>query len=163
VNLLGVDPGRTGALARFANGVPELVVDMPLGVHGVDGLGVWHLLLDWQIDEAFIESSHAMPANGSKAAYSQGDSNGALRTAIAIAGIPLTWVRPAQWQAHANLSGWTGTATERKHRSRMRAQELMPTMVDYLDRAKDHNRAEALLIGRYGCATSILQAVVDGS
>ena len=166
MNLLGVDPGKTGALARFADGAPDIVVDMPLGVHGVDGLGVWHLLLDWQIDEAFIESTHAMPTNGSKAAFSQGDSNGALRTAIGIAGIPLTWVPPRAWQTHAGLfamtSGVKMTMTERKRRARMRAIELMPTMVDYLDRAKDHNRAEALLIGRFGCATSIMSAVADG-
>jgi hypothetical protein len=42
----------------------------------------------------------------------------------------------------------------------MRAQELFPSMVDFLDRAKDHNRAEALLIGRFGCATSIMGAVL---
>jgi hypothetical protein len=162
VNVLGIDPGVTGALALFSQGSPQAVVDIPRGVHGVDGVGVWHLLMDWQVDEAFMESTHAMPVNGSKAAYSLGDSNGALRTAIGIMGVPLTWVRPAQWQAWSGLSGFTGTATERKRRSRMRAQEVCPTMIDYLDRAKDHNRAEALLIGRYGCATSIMSAVADG-
>jgi len=135
---------------------------VPLGVHGVDGKRVAEMLDHWQADEVYIEQMHAMPSNGSQAAFSQGDSNGALRTAVQVAGMPLIWVRPAQWQTHAQLTGFKGTAIERKRRSRMRAIELFPNMAEYLNRQKDHNRAEALLIGRYGVATSITSAVLSG-
>jgi hypothetical protein len=102
-----------------------------------------------------------MPKNGSKAAYSQGDSNGALRTAVHIMGVPLTWVPAIKWQGHAGLGISGLTDIERKRRSRMRAIELFPSMADWLNRAKDHNRAEALHIGRFGCATSIVAAVMN--
>ena len=162
VRLVGIDPGRTGALALFDGGDPVDVVDMPLGVHGVDGLAVWRQLLEWKADEVVMEVTHAMPRNGSKAAYSQGDSNGALRTAVTIAGRPLTWVRSVDWQRQVGLVGGGFTDVERKRRARMRAIELMPTMEDWLGRAKDHNRAEALLIARYGARTSIMSAVANG-
>jgi hypothetical protein len=38
----------------------------------------------------------------------------------------------------------------------------MPSMASWLERVKDHNRAEALLIGRYGVATSIMAVLANG-
>jgi len=162
MNIVGIDPGKTGALALFTDGHPQAITDMPLTVGGVDGKKVWELLVHWKPDEVYIEATHAMPLNGSQAAYSQGDSNGALRTAVHLSNVPLIWVRPMQWMTHAQLAGFKGTAIERKRRSRMRAIELFPDFIEDLHRAKDHNRAEALLIGRYGCATSITAAVLGG-
>jgi crossover junction endodeoxyribonuclease RuvC len=162
MRIVGIDPGKTGAIALFVEGYPTTVMDMPLGVHGVDGTAVFRQLKLWEADEAFIELTHAMPKNGSKAAYSQGDSNGALRTAVGIAQLPLTWVRPQEWQRAAGLTGGGFTDIERKRQARMRAIELMPGMSDWLNRAKDHNRAEALLIGRYGVATSIMAVLANG-
>jgi hypothetical protein len=161
MRIVGIDPGKTGALALFVEGFPTSVMDMPLGVHGVDGAVVFRQLKLWDADEVYIERTHAMPRNGSKAAYSQGDSNGALRTAVHIAGIPLIWVPPLDWQRSAGLGISGLTDIERKRRSRMRAIELCPGMADWLNRAKDHNRAEALLIGRFGVKTSITTAVLS--
>jgi hypothetical protein len=161
VKIVGIDPGKTGAIAFFIDGEPAAIRDMPIAVDGIDGRRVSELLSHWEANEVYIERSHAMAANGSKAAYSQGDSNGALRTAAHMAKVPLIWVPPMTWQRHAGLAQSGLTAIERKRRSRMRAMELFPTMADYLNRAKDHNRAEALLIGRYGVQTSITSAVLN--
>jgi hypothetical protein len=149
-------------MGLLVDGKATDVADLPLGFYGVDGREVEEMLLAWRTDEVFVELTHAMPKNGSKAAYSQGDSNGAIRTAVQIYGVPLTWVRSVDWQRNAGLLGSGYTDVERKHRSRMRAIELFPEMLPQLRRVKDHNRAEALLIARYGVATSILSAVVDG-
>jgi hypothetical protein len=161
MRIVGCDPGKTGALALFVDGHPTMVTDMPLTVGGIDGHEVYNQLCRWQANEVYIESTHAMPTNGSKAAFSQGDSNGALRTAAHIARVPLIWVRPLDWQRSAALGTSGLTAIERKRRSRMRAIELFPSMADWLNRAKDHNRAEALLIGRFGVKTSITDALVN--
>jgi hypothetical protein len=162
MRLVGIDPGKTGAISLFVDGFPTSVVDMPLGVLGIDGAEVFRILRLWEADEAFVEVTHAMPKNGSKAAFSQGDSNGALRTAVGIARIPMTWALPRAWQSHAGLTTSVRmTDIERKRRSRMRAIELFPGMADELARVKDHNRADALLIGRFGVATSIMSAVLD--
>lgn len=157
----GIDPGVTGAISLFVDGKAFKVTDLPLGFHGVDGLALHEQLREWAVDEAFVEVTHAMPKNGSKASYSQGDSNGAIRTAVQIAGIPLTWVRSVDWQRHAGLLGSGYTDIERKRRSRTRAIELFPGLIGMLGRSKDHNRAEALMIGRFGVATSIMSAVAD--
>lgn len=164
MNIVGIDPGLTGALALFKDNQPWDVVDMPRGVVGIDGKGVYDLLYRWDAHEVYMESTHAMPKNGSKAAYSQGDSNGSIRTAVHIAAIPLVWVRSVEWQKHAGLTRVAPmTDIERKRRSRMRAIELFPAMNFKLTRAKDHNRAEALMIARYGCATSITGMVLSGT
>ena len=161
MNIVGVDPGVTGALALFRDGQPWDVVDMPRGIIGIDGKGVYEVLRDWHADEVYIEITHATPKNGSKASFSQGDTNGALRTACHIAEVPLTWVRSVDWQRSAGLIGSGLTDIERKRRSRMRAIELFPGMNFKLTRVKDHNRAEALMIGRYGVKTSIVMAVLS--
>jgi hypothetical protein len=164
MRIVGIDPGKTGAIALFVDGEPAAVIDMPLGVHGVDGAAVFRQLKLWEANEAYVEHTHAMPTNGSQAAFSQGDSNGAIRTAVHIASIPLIWAPAIQWQRSAGLptvSTAQMSTTERKRRSRMRAIELFPGMAEYLGRAKDHNRAEALLIGRFGVKTSITAALVN--
>jgi hypothetical protein len=161
VRFVGIDPGVTGALALIAPDDTQ-VHDMPRTVDGVDGKLLWKLLALWGPDEVIVERTHAMPKNGSKAAYSQGDSNGSIRTAVHITGIPLVWVPPQTWQRHYSLFGGNFTDTERKQRSRWRAQELFPSLADQLGRAKDHNRAEALLIAEYGKRTSITAAVLSG-
>jgi hypothetical protein len=159
--IVGIDPGVTGAIALIHHGEAS-VYDMPRGADGIDGALLYRLLMQWQPDEVNVERTHAMPKNGSKAAYSQGDSNGAIRTAVHLAKVPLVWILPRQWQSYFGLFGGGFSETERKNRSRWRAQELFPTVADQLNRVKDHNRAEALLICEYGRHTSITKAVLDG-
>lgn len=161
MKIVGIDPGKTGALALFVEGHPTAVIDMPVAIDSIDGARVYSVLNLWEANEVYIERTHAMPKNGSKAAFSQGDSNGALRTACHIAKIPLIWVPAMTWQRAAGLGVSGLTDVERKRRSRMRAMELFPGMCDWLNRAKDHNRAEALLIGRHGVQTSITAAVLS--
>jgi hypothetical protein len=161
VRFCGIDPGVTGALAFLNDGVPS-VVDMPRDMDGVNGHEVYALLRVWEPDEVYVERTHAMPVNGSKAGYSLGDSNGSIRAAVHIAHVPLIWVTPRSWQQSFGLFGGAFNDAERKTRSRHRAIELYPTLADQLGRIKDHNRAEALLIATYGARTSITQAVISG-
>lgn len=162
MKIVGIDPGLSGAIAVLTEGMPA-VYDMPRDMDGVAGGTVYRLLASLEPDEIYIERTHAMPKNGSKAAYSQGDSNGCLRTAVHILrSAPLIWVPPRKWQTEYSLFGGGFTDLERKNRSRWRAQELFPTLADELNRSKDHNRAEALLIAEYGRRTSITTAVVNG-
>ena len=160
MKIVGVDPGLTGSIALLDDDNTR-VYDMPRGVDGVDGAFVYRLLAKWEPAEVYIERTHAMPMNGSKATYSLGDTNGCLRTAVHVLRIPLIWVPPRQWQSQFSLAGGSYTDQARKDRSRWRAQELFPALADQLARAKDHNRAEALLIAEYGRRTSITTAVTS--
>ena len=161
MRFIGIDPGVTGAIALLTPG-DTYVYDMPRNMDGVAGDTLYRLLVEWQPDEVYVERTHAMPINGSKATYSLGDTNGCIRTAVHILRIPLIWVPPKQWQAQFSLTTVGITDKERKNRSRWRAIELFPTLADQLGRMKDHNRAEALLIAEYGRRTSITKAVVNG-
>jgi len=160
MKIIGIDPGLTGAIAVLDETAE--VYDMPRDMDGIAGGTIYRLLAEWEPDEVYIERTHAMPTNGSKAAYSQGDSNGCLRTAVHIVKRPLIWVTPRQWQMAYGLFGGAFSDKDRKDRSRWRAQELWPHLADKLGRSNDHNRAEALLIAEYGRRTSITQAVLNG-
>lgn len=160
MRIVGIDPGTTGAIAVLIDDVPQ-IFDMPRNTDGVAGDTIYRLLHSLDPAEVYIERVHAMP-KGSKANFSQGDTNGCLRTAVHILRIPLIWVPPRKWQTEFGLFAGGYTDIERKQRSRWRAQELFPTIADQVNRVKDHNRAEALLIAEYGRRTSITAAVVNG-
>ena len=159
---VGIDPGLTGAIALLDDRADPQVFDMPRNTDGIAGDTVYRLIRQWEPAEVYIEKTQAIPGKGTKAAFTQGDTNGSLRTGVHILRIPLIWVQPQQWQRQFSLYGGGFTDLERKMRSRWRAQELFPTLADQLTRAKDHNRAEALLIAEYGRRTSITAAVVNG-
>jgi len=160
MKIVGIDPGVTGALALI-DGDDVRVYDMPRDTDGIAGVTVYRLISKWDPAEVYIERTHAMPMNGSKATYSLGDTNGSLRTAVHILRIPLIWVPSLKWQNEFSLRKPGLTDAERKNRSRWRAQELFPTLADQLMRIKHHNRAEALLIAEYGRRTSITKAVTN--
>ena len=159
MRFVGIDPGLTGAIALLTPDESQ-VHDLPRNTDGLAGDTIYRLLVEWDPTEVYVERTHAMPTNGSKAGYSLGDSNGSIRTAVHIAKVPLVWVPPLKWQNHFHLTGVTDK--DRKDRSRWRAQELWPSLADQLGRARDHNRAEALLIAEYGRRTSITAAVLNG-
>jgi hypothetical protein len=160
VRIVGIDPGVTGAIAVLTDPGAN-VYDMPRGPDGIDGYAVYELLQSLDPHEVYLERTHAMPLNGSKAAFSQGDSNGVLRAVVHVLRIPLIWVQPKQWQAHWGLAG-PYSATERKLYHRTRAMELFPVLRPLLGRVKDHDRADALLIASFGIETSITKAVLSG-
>lgn len=150
MRVVGIDPGLTGALALLADdGRLADVRDIPVAGGWINGHLLKQIVTTWHPDHVYVELIHAMPKNGSKAAFSQGDSWGAIRTAVQCAGVPLTTVSPISWKARFGLNLRGLKDAERKERSRRRALDLFPGS-DYFDRKKDHNRAEAAMIGLYG-------------
>jgi hypothetical protein len=99
-------------------------------------------------DALAIEDNRASGTNGSKANYSMGLSMGVCIGVAGALGIPLIRLRPQEWKATVGIGTVKGTDTVRKEASRLRAIELWPHLaVTTLARKKDHNRADALLIG----------------
>lgn len=157
MRILGIDPGITGAVAFLDNGICTHVQDLPMLAGEVDGMALWAgLRLAHEmtpIDMVFLEETHAMPKTGSMANYSQGFSKGAIVTALRIASLPITRVQPSVWKTKLGLRG------KDKDFGRRLAMELFPDQVDRISRVKDHNRAEAMLIARYGSFTLSAEAV----
>jgi crossover junction endodeoxyribonuclease RuvC len=159
---IGIDPGLTGALcAQSRIGQEYILEDLPVFEYGkvkwIDGLQFIELLrrarLNHASAECFItlELTQAMAKNGTIAANSMGRTLGSMLSVIQISGIPFEIVAPARWKRRMDLVG------KDKEFCRAKARMLFPWMCDSLDRKKDHNRAEAALLGYYGMTQESLQ------
>jgi hypothetical protein len=67
---------------------------------------------------------------------------GALRTVVALCNIPYQLVTPGKWKNHFRLDS-------DKEKARALAIRLWPGC-GHFERKRDHGRAEAALIARYG-------------
>lgn len=147
---LGVDPGLTGALALlYSDGRMHSVEDLPVMARGkgrvkheVDPAALARLLRPHAdlIRLAVVEQVNAMPGQGAASVFSLGHSLGSIVGVVQALSIPLRLVAPAVWKRAAGVSA-------DKHLARSEAIRLFPDAP--LDRAKDHNRAEALLLARH--------------
>lgn len=151
VKIIGVDPGKTGAVAIIDSMGVELI-KMPLTKEediNFDELA--DIICDHQQDaRVFIEKVHAMPKQGVSSMFTFGMGYGALLGIVAAHRLPLYLVRPQQWQK-VMLAGVTGEDT--KARAVLAAKLLHPT-IDFLGspRAKKPHsgKVDALLIAEYG-------------
>jgi len=145
---IGIDPGLTGAFAVLdASGALVTVADLPI---------MRDRRLGWVDAEVFsstlfgiangdrmdvtVERVHAMPRNGSQAAFSQGCTLGSLLAALQLVRARIELVQPAAWKKALGLSSDKSASLDK-------ARLLYP--LASLDRKKDHNRAEALLIAHF--------------
>ena len=157
MNLVGIDPGITGALAWWNYGTVHQIVDMPVFDGRVSGRDIKEWLGDcWGPDVVYLEWTHPMPKNGSIASYSLGLNSGIVIGVVQALGIPLERVRPAAWKLAMGLRG------KDKSASRGMATELFPEHAAMFRRVKDDGRAEAALIARYGAYQNIHNAMTGG-
>ena len=109
---IGADPGMGGALALFALGRPDftpgdldvtiLVEDMPaLTIDDKRQLDHWKLaaiLGAWSsthdIKDVAIERVHSMPEQGVASSFAFGSCFGAIKQAVASAGLRMTLIPP---------------------------------------------------------------------
>jgi len=151
VIVLALDPGLSGGIAILDEQTILLLADMP--VHKVsrgksvrpelDMHGLCTLLARHQVDHAVIEQVSARPGQGVTSMFRFGYAAGALYGAVAALGLPVSFVRPKAWQRFCGIGPHPDEA-------RRRASQLYPAAADRLSRKVDANKAEALLIGRYG-------------
>ena len=150
---IGIDPGLTGALAFIPHEQPDSpwVLDMPVIEHGkgfvkraVDlptlAESLRHLSILGE-PYAIMERVTAFPGQGVGSMFSLGMSFWGVAGVLAALGVPLQLVEPKAWKASYGLD-------KDKAKSLALARRLFPA-VD-LSRKKDHNRAEALLIAKWG-------------
>jgi crossover junction endodeoxyribonuclease RuvC len=148
---LGVDPGLTGAMALVdASGAFHSVEDIPVMARGkgrvkheVDPAGLARLLRPHaaSIKLAVVEQVSSMPGQGVASVFSMGHSLGCIVGVLQALGVPLRLVPASVWKRKAGVSA-------DKNLARSEAIRLWPGAP--LDRVKDHNRAEALLLARHG-------------
>lgn len=151
---LGVDPGKTGALALVRGSNVE-VYDLPTikikvgnkNTTKYDIPALKRILTNIKHDcrkgsiHVVIESLHAMPINGSIANFSLGTSFGMLETAMVFMGFSVEYVPPQRWKKDIGIA-----AGSDKHASRLSASKLFPDHSDLFSRVKDDGRADAALM-----------------
>jgi hypothetical protein len=174
---ISIDVGLTGAMACTDHAGRTTVADLPVkmveGEKRLDGRALLDTLHRWvPVGDAcvlVVEDIRPRPKGNGDAhgntMHSQGSimrSRGAIEAAADIAGFGITWVQPQRWKKHFGLTqkkvdGETPSqaSARAKEASRQLALKMMPHMAGALTRKGDHNRAEALLLARWGLATQI--------
>lgn len=135
---LGIDPGKTGALALVEGDDLLRLEDMPSTPADLSKL---MLLLDayrpGTPPTAILEHSQPMPRQGVSSSFNYGAHYGTLIGILVAYEMPYREVRSSVWKRKLGL-------TADKDATRARAQALWPKAELHLK--KHHGRAEALLL-----------------
>ena len=153
--IIGMDPGISGSICFFQDGVIKDVVEMPTMIEGkknkkqVNGSQIFNEIsekiknMDKKHIKVVIEHVTAMPGQGVTSMFNFGQSFGILKGICSAMQLSVYFVRPAKWKKYFNL------INSEKDASRSRAIEIFPYYSSYLSRKKDSNKADAILIASY--------------
>lgn len=159
--VIGVDLGMTGALAAIDPRGTSVIHDLPISddddgkrLNGRDLILLLRVVIPTG-EAAMVVAEDVrvrQQGNGGKhfnSAHSQGSlmiSRGVLQAVCDIARLKLHYIQPATWKASYGL------IKKKKEASRQMALKLYPACAKDLQRVKDQNRAESLLLAHYGQA-----------
>ena len=153
--IIGIDPGISGSICFFKNGVITDVIEMPTMNEGkknkkqVNGSQLYNeisqriKLIDKKDIKVVIEQVSAMPGQGVTSMFNFGQSFGILKGICSAMQLPMYFVRPAKWKKYFNL------INAEKDASRTKAIEIFPYFSSNLAKKKDSNKADAILIATY--------------
>lgn len=163
--VVSVDPGLTGACAVLDHNGLRAVFDIPtmpipgagpkaLVRNKVDARALLKLLRQHcPAGEPVRSVVEAVGTMGGKdnAVQTQGSllrSLGAIETVLECLGWAPEYIHPQTWKRHFGLIGSDLSQTQRKAKALACARRLYPQCGD-IARAKDHNRAESILLGHH--------------
>jgi crossover junction endodeoxyribonuclease RuvC len=156
---LGIDPGSTGAISFLhpRSNEKAIAIDIPTTkvMTKKKGKPSYRTHTDlgalWSIFKSFkssfgdlhvvIEHQQPMPQDTALTGFTVGRNFGMWPLFFYSHGISHETVRPVAWKRNMGLIG------KDKEAARLKAQKMFPGAS--LNRKKDHNRAEALLIAEY--------------
>ena len=153
--IIGIDPGISGSICFFKDGVIQDVVEMPIMIEGkknkkqVNGSQIFNEIsekiknMDKKNIKVVIEHVTAMPGQGVTSMFNFGQSFGILKGICSAMQLSVYFVRPAKWKKYFNL------INSEKDASRTRAIEIFPYYSSHLSRRKDSNKADAILIASF--------------
>jgi crossover junction endodeoxyribonuclease RuvC len=153
--IIGIDPGISGSICFFEDGIILEVIEMPVMTDGkknkkqVNGAQIYNefskRINKKQDDEVrvVIEQVSAMPGQGVTSMFNFGQSFGILKGICSAMQLPMFFVRPAKWKKYFNL------INSQKDASRTRAIEIFPYFSTQLSKKKDSNKADAILIASF--------------
>jgi len=147
--ILGVDPGKTGALALLMSDGSLQVEDVPVFKLGskttVDHYALARIVDAWSVHAptVWLEQVGTRPGEGAVGAFDFGRTYGILLGVCAAHFMTVNLVTPASWKAGMKVKG-------DKDESRAAACTMFPRQSALFARKKDDGRAEAALIAAYG-------------
>ena len=153
--IIGIDPGISGSICFFQDGVIKDVIEMPTMTEGkknkkqVNGSQIYNEILkrvnklEKNDIRVIVEQVSAMPGQGVTSMFNFGQSFGILKGICSAMQLPIYFVRPAKWKKYFNL------INSEKDASRTKAIEIFPYFSMNLSKKKDANKADAMLIASY--------------
>jgi crossover junction endodeoxyribonuclease RuvC len=149
---IAIDPGLTGAIAAIDDSAQlVLCADLPVTrdnklawIDSNDLTGLFLECLQGRPARITLERSQAMPGQGVSSTFCTGVVMGSILAACQRISVPLTLVTAAVWKRSMGLDSSKSVSLDK-------ARLQFPTAD--LDRKKDHNRAEALLLAEYSRRT----------
>ena len=153
--IIGIDPGISGAICFFENGEIKDVIDMPNMAEGkknkkqINGPQLFNEL-DRRIQNiqkknisVVVERVSAMPGQGVTSMFNFGQSFGVIKGICSAMQLPIYFISPSKWKKYFNLIKTS------KDASRAKAIEIFPYISTKLQKKKDSNKAEAILIASF--------------
>ena len=151
--VLAVDIGAQGAAALLDEAGNLLdVVDLPTLDSGpacrpeISPHLFAVIVRRWAPSRAWVEWIGPRQGDRPAGAFSFGASKATVETTLAVLGVPYRTITPAVWKRTAGIPAGRGM----KDFARSRAIERWPDRAEDFARVKDHDRAEAALIGWAG-------------
>ena len=153
--IIGIDPGISGSICFFEDGVIKDVIEMPTMTEGkknkkqVNGSQIFNEIsnrikkIERKDIKIVIEQVSAMPGQGVTSMFNFGQSFGILKGICSAMQLSMYFVRPAKWKKYFNL------INSEKDASRTKAIEIFPYFSTQLSRKKDSNKADAILIASF--------------
>ena len=153
--VIGIDPGISGSICFFQDGIVKDVVEMPTMAEGkknkkqVNSSQIFNEIserikkIDKKNIKVVIEQVSAMPGQGVTSMFNFGQSFGVLKGIFSAMQIPMDFISPVKWKKHYNL------INTQKDSSRTKAIEFFPYISSQLSRKKDANKADAILIASF--------------
>ena len=165
---IGIDPGKTGAIAAVMGEDLMWIEDLPV-IDGrlapalLDKLYLSNLYGPWHMEPGStpvaIEQVHAMPKQGVTSVFSLGANYGALLGYFTAHHHRITEITPTEWKATFRLNGIgkglapAAAKRARKDASLARAVALWPAHAELFARKGDDGRAEAALLALHHART----------
>jgi hypothetical protein len=146
--VLAIDPGLSNGLAVLDQRVDLLFATEiePIGEGARKRLplaGLVDLIEKYGVTHAVVEDVSAMPNQGVSSSFRFGRATGSFEGVLSALKIPTTFIRPAVWKKPLGAAGAT------KEGARCLAARRWPAAAHFFPRKKDHNIAEAALLGAY--------------
>ena len=151
--IIGIDPGLNGAIAILKDNKVLSLHDMPVMAEGkknkrqINSAQIVNIIKEnTKLSEEIVvvvEQVNAMPGQGVTSMFNFGQTFGAIKGICAALNLPISFVRPSKWKKYFEL------INSSKDSSRTKAIEMYPILSNQLEKKKDVNKSDAVLIARF--------------